>query len=162
MGCTNGKGIRKRQKEQTMDSDPLIEQITSFKNEIEILRNCLFQVLNIEPKQISTFEDDINYIQEQTKDKNISNLLELISCYQLNIVKRKNQIQSLIFSSAIQSDSEQVFASETSLSMQKEKKIVLDEMTQKVLKYCYISNESNQENIQDDSVSCITQQQNQQ
>ncbi|EAR84689.2 hypothetical protein TTHERM_00636910 (macronuclear) [Tetrahymena thermophila SB210] len=122
MGCANGKNLRKKQKEQTMDADPLIQQITSFKNEIQILRTCLFQVLNLQPKEISTFDEDIKYIQEQTNEKNISNLQDLIICYQINIIKRKNQIQSLILSSAIQSGSEQVLHQKLVSACKKKKK----------------------------------------
>ncbi|EAS04493.4 hypothetical protein TTHERM_00616680 (macronuclear) [Tetrahymena thermophila SB210] len=84
MGCYNSQ----------MKSKKLSNSFFNVKNEMNVLRNCLYQVCELEMPSYQSLEYDLQYIINNSSKDQLQ-LYQLLLCYKQNFEDRKQKLSRL-------------------------------------------------------------------
>ncbi|EAR90465.1 hypothetical protein TTHERM_00113150 (macronuclear) [Tetrahymena thermophila SB210] len=97
MGCYQAKQIKRHiERESSNISDKAFRIEEKLKNEILLLRSCLFEVLDMKEyqKSLISIQQDICLIK--MKKRHEENIEDIIRCYEQNVLQRAKQIAAII------------------------------------------------------------------
>ncbi|KAL4500520.1 hypothetical protein ABPG72_002944 [Tetrahymena utriculariae] len=112
MGCYQAKQIKRHiERESSNISEQAFRIEEKLKNEILLLRSCLFEVLNMKEyqKSLISIQQDVCLIK--MKKCHEENIEDIIRCYEQNVLQRAKQIAAII-------KQQKEISSETSLIVQ--------------------------------------------
>ncbi|KAL4468637.1 hypothetical protein ABPG74_005140 [Tetrahymena malaccensis] len=112
MGCYQAKQVKRHiERESSHISEQAFRIEEKLKNEILLLRSCLFEVLDMKDyqKSLISIQQDICLIK--MKKRHEENIEDIIRCYEQNVLLRAKQIAAII-------QKQKEISSETSLMIQ--------------------------------------------